>query len=196
MYVKYKASISCSYWETDLSSATEHFFWSAVNHKMQVNIRYSSLISVSLPQRRGPTTSHDKLHEVSLGAVKSRADWFKLTMSLKFQMLTSEICQYFLLKRCEKLLHCKSFSHFFNKKFSVFGYKVVKHLTSWPLSELVKLTMLRTNAAKVFNVIYATGFGTWQASKRSNNSSHGMIQDSHCRSSLIWVYTVILCHKF
>ena len=37
--------------------------------------------------------------------------------SLKFQTLISQICQYFWLKKCEKLLHCKSFSHFFNKKF-------------------------------------------------------------------------------
>ena len=37
--------------------------------------------------------------------------------SLKFQTLISQICQYFLLKKCEKLLQCKSFSHFFNKKF-------------------------------------------------------------------------------
>ena len=71
----------------------------------------------------------------------------KLTMSLvnvslKFQMLISEIWKYFSLKKCEKL--CKSFSHFFNKKISVFGCKVVKHLTSWPLNELVKLTMLWT----------------------------------------------------
>ena len=36
-----------------------------------------------------------------------------------------------LLKKCVKLLHCKSLSHFFSTKiFSVFGYKVVKHLTS------------------------------------------------------------------
>ena len=46
----------------------------------------------------------------------------KLTTSLvtdllKFQTLISQICQYFLLKKCEKLLQCKSFSHFFNKKF-------------------------------------------------------------------------------
>ena len=46
----------------------------------------------------------------------------KLTTSLvnvplKFQTLISEICHYFLLKKCEKLLQCKSFSHFFNKKF-------------------------------------------------------------------------------
>ena len=36
-------------------------------------------------------------------------------VSLKFQMLISEMCQYFLLKKCVKLLQCKSFSHFFNK---------------------------------------------------------------------------------
>ena len=46
----------------------------------------------------------------------------KLTMSLvnktlKFQTLISQICQYFLMKKCEKLLQCKSFSHFFNKKY-------------------------------------------------------------------------------
>ena len=43
-----------------------------------------------------------------------------VNVSLKFQMLISEICQYFLWKKCEKLLHCKSFSHFFNKKISVY----------------------------------------------------------------------------
>ena len=37
--------------------------------------------------------------------------------SLKFQTLISETCQYFLLKKCEKLLQCKSFSHFVNKKY-------------------------------------------------------------------------------
>ena len=37
--------------------------------------------------------------------------------SLKFQTLISQVCQYFLLKKCEKLLQCKSFSHFFKKKF-------------------------------------------------------------------------------
>ena len=46
----------------------------------------------------------------------------KLTMSLvnvslKFQTLISEILDYFLLKKYEKLLHCKSCSHFFNKKY-------------------------------------------------------------------------------
>ena len=46
----------------------------------------------------------------------------KLTTSLvnetlKFQTLISQICQYFLLKKCEKLLQCKSFSHFYNQKY-------------------------------------------------------------------------------
>ena len=52
----------------------------------------------------------------------SGAGWSKLTVSLvnvslKFQTLISETCHYFLLKKCEKLLQCKSFSHFFNKKY-------------------------------------------------------------------------------
>ena len=53
---------------------------------------------------------------------KPRPGCSKLTTSLvndslKFQTLISQICQYFLLKKCEKLLQCKSFSHFFNKKY-------------------------------------------------------------------------------
>ena len=31
-----------------------------------------------------------------------------VNVSLKFQTLIYEICQYFLLKKCEKLLQCKS----------------------------------------------------------------------------------------
>ena len=43
--------------------------------------------------------------------------WSLVNLSLNFQKLISQICQYFLLKNCEKLLHCKSFSHFFKRKF-------------------------------------------------------------------------------
>ena len=55
-----------------------------------------------------------------------------VNISLKFQTLISEIFQYFLLKKCEKLLHCsaKASLIFSTKNISVFGYKVVKHLTS------------------------------------------------------------------
>ena len=65
-----------------------------------------------------------------LGPVVQKLAMSFVNVSLKFQMVISNICQYFLLKKCEKLLQCKSFSHFFNKNFSVFGYKVLKHLTS------------------------------------------------------------------
>ena len=40
-----------------------------------------------------------------------------VNVSLKFQKLISQIQQYFLLKNCEKLLQCKSFSHFLNRKY-------------------------------------------------------------------------------
>ena len=52
-----------------------------------------------------------------------------VNVSLKFQTLISEISQYFSVLG-------------YKVNLSVFGYKVVKHLTSWPLNELVKLTML------------------------------------------------------
>ena len=39
---------------------------------------------------------------------------------------------------------------FSTKHFSVFGYKVVKHLTRWPLKELVKLTMLLKTGLRSF----------------------------------------------
>ena len=46
-----------------------------------------------------------------------KASLSKTNVSLKFQMLILIIRQYFLLKKCEKLLQCKSFSHFINKKY-------------------------------------------------------------------------------
>ena len=46
-----------------------------------------------------------------------------VNMSLKFQTLISQICQYFLLKKCEKLAGQKLLS-FFQQKISV--YLVIK----------------------------------------------------------------------
>ena len=62
----------------------------------------------------------------------------KLTMSLvnvllKFQTLITQTRQYFLLKKCEKLLQCKSFSHFFIKKYQCLrlqSHKTLYELTS------------------------------------------------------------------
>ena len=56
-----------------------------------------------------------------------------VNVSLKFQTLISQTCQYFLLKNCEKLLHCKSFSHFFNKKYQCIwslSHKTLNEFTS------------------------------------------------------------------
>ena len=70
------------------------------------------------------TISHVRLKNLTtslrfscLGAGCSKLTTSLVNVSLKFQMLISEICQYFLLKKCEKLLQCKSFSHFFNKRY-------------------------------------------------------------------------------
>ena len=49
---------------------------------------------------------------------------------------------FFVEKLREAFALQKLLSFFSTKNFSVFGYKVVKHVTSWPNNELVKLTML------------------------------------------------------
>ena len=51
-------------------------------------------------------------------------------ISYRFFKINISSMPIFLSKNCVKLLHCKSFFHFFNKNISVFDYKVVKHLTS------------------------------------------------------------------
>ena len=92
-------------------------------------VRLTDRPDMTLDVYRGRKTTQQQ-HTLS-GAL----DWYgsgpgcsKLTMSLvnilKFQTLISNICHYFLLTKCEKLLHCKSFSHFFNKKISM--YLVIK----------------------------------------------------------------------
>ena len=52
---------------------------------------------------------------VTSGPSCSKLMTLLVNISLNFQKLISQIYQYFLLKKCEKLLQCKSFSHFFNK---------------------------------------------------------------------------------
>ena len=47
---------------------------------------------------------------------------------------------------------------FSTKNISVFGYKAVKHLTSWPLNELIKLTMLwTTGPCTISHILMVTG---------------------------------------
>ena len=102
--------------------------------------------SAGYPCLRVPTVLLDELRP---GPSCSKLTTSLVNVSLKFPKLISEICRYFLLKNCEKLLQCKSLSHFFNKNINVFGYKVIKHLRSWPLNELVKLTMLWTTGPRI-----------------------------------------------
>ena len=57
-----------------------------------------------------------------------------LTTSLRRQLVkymwtTYQICYYFLLEKCENLLLCKRFSHFFNKNDSIFVIFTFKILT-------------------------------------------------------------------
>ena len=74
----------------------------------------------------------------------------KLTMSLvnislKFQTLPSQICQYFFVEKIQEAFAMQMLLSFFQlNNFNVFGYKVIKYLMSWPLNELVELTMLWT----------------------------------------------------
>ena len=44
--------------------------------------------------------------------------------SLKFTSNDTQICWNFLLKKCEQLLQCKSYSHFFSKKYQNIVYWV------------------------------------------------------------------------
>ena len=48
----------------------------------------------------------------------------------------------FFAEKMREAFSAKASLIFSTKNISVIGYKVVKHLTSWPLNELVKLTML------------------------------------------------------
>ena len=105
--------------------------------------------------------------------LRTRASCSKLTtslvnVSLKFQTVVSEIRQYVLLKKSEAFALQKLLSFFSTKIFSVFGNKVVKHLTGWPLNELVKLTMLWTTGPRwillpnLILIYILRAFNTWK----------------------------------
>ena len=54
-----------------------------------------------------------------------------VNVSLKFQTLISQICQYLLFKKMREAFAVQQLLSFFQQKIiSVFGYKVLKHLTS------------------------------------------------------------------
>ena len=52
---------------------------------------------------------------------------FKVNVSLKFQILISEICQCVCLNNVRNFYNAKASLIFLSKNMSAFGYKVVKH---------------------------------------------------------------------
>ena len=65
--------------------------------------------------------------EIVFGACCLKLMTSLVNVALKFQTLISEIWQYFLLKKYEKLLHAKASLILSTKNIGVIGYKVVKH---------------------------------------------------------------------
>ena len=87
-----------------------------------VAVQLSIVIPVLLSNSTGLSYMYDQSFvSYNTGPGCSKLTTLLVNVSLKFQMLISQIHQYFLLKKCEMLLHCKSFSHFFNKKFKCIG---------------------------------------------------------------------------
>ena len=93
----------------------------------------------------------------------------------------------------------KLFSSLQQKNFSVFGYKVVKHLTSWPLNELFKLTMLWTTGPWLLKVsaVYASwmanSFKSYQHNNHSNLEWDNTVHLSFMKHwSMPWEYTMTI----
>ena len=64
----------------------------------------------------GTQSASGRLVKDRYGPSCSKLTMSLVNVSLKFQTLILQIHCYFLLKKCENPLHCKGFSHFFNKK--------------------------------------------------------------------------------
>ena len=78
------------------------------------------MMHLKLQKTSAVTAYLEQYLEYQISAARARL--FKtndaVNVSLNFHKLISQIRQYFLLEKCEKLLHCKSFS-FFQQKISV-----------------------------------------------------------------------------
>ena len=123
-----------------------------------------------------------------------------VNVSLKFQTLISEKCHFLLKKKM------RSFSHFFNKNISVYGYKVVKYLTSWPLNEFVKQKMLWTTGPRclskcklhwVASKVYMYPFGVNSLCTRPNVAYISInIRNNDMIKTLIAVFHFVLLKTF
>ena len=80
----------------------------------------------------------------------------KLTTSLVNKMLKFQTFSNMPIFFCWKNVRSFCTSLIFpTKNISVFGFKAVKHLMSWPLNELIKLTMLWTTGPWTIFLIFA-----------------------------------------
>ena len=126
---------------------------------------------LSLIKTYNKTGASNKHHNICFhGEIRkiSGPSCSELTMSLvndllKFTSSDTQICWYFLLKKCEWLLqcksYCKSYSHFFSAKathiFSAKNIRILytesaKTVNEITLNELVKLTRLWTTGPSNF----------------------------------------------
>ena len=87
------------------------------------------------------------------GAGCSKLTTLLVKETLKFQTLIAQIPNRFCRKNLRSFCSAKASRIFSTKNFSVFDYKVIKHLTSWPLNELVKLTMLWTTGPRTLTLV-------------------------------------------
>ena len=69
-------------------------------------------------------STSNKIILATFGPGCSKLLMLLVNVSLEFQTLISDICQYFLLKKCEKLLQYNASLIFSTKNISVFGSKV------------------------------------------------------------------------
>ena len=84
------------------------------------------------PKSVSVTLQSEILSTKTSGPGYSKLTTLLVNVSLKFQMHISEICQYFLLKNVRNFFNGKLLSFFSAKNISVFGYEVIKHLSTCP----------------------------------------------------------------
>ena len=107
-------------WESSSISGQTHFFVITMLTAVIVNCKYKVLslkFIIKLKVYHYVFFMINTKYSSQPGPGCSKLTTLLVNVSLKFQTLISQICQYFLSKTFEKLLHCKSYSHFFNKKF-------------------------------------------------------------------------------
>ena len=68
----------------------------------------------------------------------------ELTLRLNLYLEIWQIHWYLCWKKCEKLLHCKSYSQFCSKNINAFQNTSATPFNEFVINEIVKLTMLKT----------------------------------------------------